>query len=92
MARIALTRTPTDIIDTVSELEAGTTYSIQAEPTLAALVHLDDSDSTPDVNEGRKLRPLETARAAAGDGGSLWAWAPDANDNNPVYINVYEEP
>lgn len=86
-----LTQEPVDIIDAMS-LNAGSTYSIQADPRHGGLVHVDDSDAEPTAAAGRKLRSLETARVKAGSGGKLWAWSPSSDANNPVHINVFEEP
>ncbi len=88
---LALTRTPVDIIAALS-LDGSETYSIQADPQNYVLVHLDDGDDPPDVGRGRKLRPLDVARARAGTGGKLWVWAPAASESSPVHVNVYAEP
>ena len=90
MARIELTNDPVDLVAGHS-LGATTTYTIQSESPFEDLVHVHDGDSSPASATGRKVRPLETIRAKAGAGGSLWAWAPTKSPGDRVFINVFED-
>jgi len=90
MARLALTNSPVDIIAALS-LDGSTVYTVQAEPMFDLLVHIDDSDSSPDPDRGVRIRPLDIVRAKAGSGGSLWVWAPGLGGDNQAFINVYED-
>lgn len=89
--RIALTTEPVDIIAAHGALDGSKVYTIQAESQFKELVHVHDGDNQPASSEGRKVRPLETVRAQAGAGGSLWAWAPSKSPDDAVYINVFED-
>ena len=90
MARIELSQTPVDLIADHS-LDADAVYSIQADPEYTDLVHVSDDDNSPARDTGIRIRGLDILRAQAGDGGSLWAWAPTKSPDVTVYINVFED-